>query len=313
VKFKLEFNFPVLNQKINYRDNLFFIGSCFAENIAHLFKENYFSVYTNPNGIVYNPKSIFNQLQQLIRIPVDIKDEVFLHNDQWHSFDFHGDFSAATKEQLLLNISNSYSQGNSCLKNAKVMFVTFGSAFVYLHQQRAVSNCHKLPAKAFEKILLTKEEIVRDFISLIKDLHELNPELQFVFTVSPVRYIRDGIIENNLSKSILIQSIHEIIKACKNCFYFPAYEIVIDELRDYRFFKDDFVHPNNIAINYVWERLTTWMDTETLIYLKEITEFNNFKNHRVLNIDKQIDHQEKILHQKKQLESKYTNIKITNI
>lgn len=137
-----------------------------------------------------------------------------------------------------------------------------------------------------------------------------NPDLQIIFTVSPVKYIRDGIIENNLSKAILIQSVHEIISSCSNCFYFPAYEMVIDELRDYRFFKHDFAHPNEMAINYVWERLSSWMDNITLEYLKDIKEFLKFKNHRVLNPNQQKQHLDQITFRKNAIQKKYPTLKI---
>ena len=308
MNFKLEFNFPSPPRKINYQDKLFFIGSCFAENIAEIFQENYFQLFSNPNGIVYNPKSIYRQLSFLIDKKQHQQTDIFFHNDQWHSFQFHSEFSSNTEAELLQKMNESRINAFNELANTNVLFITFGSAFVYIHQQVAVSNCHKLPAKEFEKILLTKENIVSDFVLLIEKLRLLNPKLQIVFTVSPVRYIRDGIIENNLSKAILIQSVHEIISSCSNCFYFPAYEMVIDELRDYRFFKQDFVHPNELAIKYVWERLTSWMDSNTITYLKDIQDFLNFKNHRILNTDKQKLHDEQIELRKNNLKQKYPNM-----
>ena len=310
MNFKLEFDFPSLQRKINQQDKLFFIGSCFAENIAEIFIKNYFHVFSNPNGIVYNPKSISTQLNHLIQKKNHPETDVFFHNEQWHSFQFHSEFSSNTKEELLHKINESTKLASDELLNANLLFITFGSAFVYLHHKTAVSNCHKLPAKQFEKVLLKKEDIVNEYILLVKKLQSHNPDLQIIFTVSPVKYIRDGIIENNLSKAILIQSVHEIISSCSNCFYFPAYEMVIDELRDYRFFKHDFAHPNEMAINYVWERLSSWMDNITLEYLKDIEEFLKFKNHRVLNPNQQKQHLDQITFRKNTIQKKYPTLKI---
>jgi len=310
MNFKIDFDFPSLQRKINHQDKLFFIGSCFAENIADIFQKNYFHVFSNPNGIVYNPKSIAQQLTNCINEKNDDQEALFFHNDQWHSFDFHSEFSASSKEELITSITKKTEHASKELKKAEVLFITFGSAYVYLYNQLAVSNCHKLPAKQFEKVLLKKEDIVRDYLLLINELQAINPTLQIIFTVSPVRYIRDGVIENNLSKAILIQSVHEIVSQCSNCFYFPAYEMVIDELRDYRFFKQDFVHPNELAIMYVWERLTSWMDKNTIIYLKDIQEFLNFKNHRVLNTEKQKFHNEEVITRAINLKQKYPNMMV---
>ncbi len=311
MKLKLEFQPSLPNKKLNFYSNFFFIGSCFAEHISSKFSNHYLNTFLNPNGIVYNPLSISEQIKNCILKKKYFDEDVFFHDDQWHCFDFHSSFSSNNKNNFLQIINHRV---NSCfekLKETDFLFITFGSAYVYNHNNKLVGNCHKLPSSSFKKKLLTKEEIVNSYTKLIHLLKELNPKLQIVFSISPVRYIRDGIIENNLSKAILIQSVHEIISNFNNCQYFPAYEIVIDELRDYRFFKDDFVHPNEIAINFVWEKLKYWMDNETISILDEITRFNKFKNHTPINSAKAEQHKFEIDLKIEILKKKYPLLKIS--
>ena len=310
MNFKLNVKLSSPNKKLNFSDNFFFIGSCFAEHISEKFRIHYLNSFLNPNGIVYNPISIAEQLLNGIKLKKYTKEEVFFHDDQWHHFDFHGSFSSNHKDSFLDIINQRVYSCSENIKQADVLFITFGSAFVYKHEDKIVSNCHKLPGYLFKKELLNKDEIVTSYLSLIHELNQINPNLQVVFSISPVRYIRDGIIENNLSKSILIQSVHEIISRCLNCQYFPAYEIITDELRDYRFFKEDLIHPNEIAINYVWEKLHQWMDEETQDFLNDVFKYNQFKNHRLINTAKINQHHHEAELKKKILEQKYPAIKL---
>ncbi len=308
MKLKLDTPLSLPNKKINFLADLVFIGSCFSENISEKFSAHYINAFTNPNGIVYNPISISEQIINSVSQKRYAEEDVFFHNDQWHSFDFHSSFSALDKNTFLKKINQHTALFQEKITKANFLFISFGSAFVYKHEEKIVSNCHKLPGNFFNKELLSKESIVSSFKKTIQFLHKLNPNLQIVFSISPVRYIRDGIVENNLSKSILIQSVHEIISEHNNCQYFPAYEIIIDELRDYRFFKEDFIHPNELAINFVWEKLKNWMDDETIMFLNEVSKFNQFKNHRLINPVKEIQHQQEVEIKKIQLKQKYPAI-----
>jgi len=248
VKFKLDFDISPKLKKLNYRNKFCFVGSCFAENIAAYFQEYYFNTHENPHGIVYNPLSISDQLVSIANGKLFTEIDVFHYNDLWQSFSFHSKFSNSSKAELLENLNARMTKAKFWLQKADYLFITFGSAYVYTFDGLPVANCHKLPGTQFQKIRLKTEGIVKDYGFLIQELRLLNPNLKLVFSVSPVRYIRDGVIENNISKSILIESVHEIVHSNSNCDYFPAYEIVIDELRDYRFYKEDLVHPNHQAI-----------------------------------------------------------------
>ena len=311
MKLKLDTQLSLPNKKINFLADLVFIGSCFSENISDKFSAHYINAFKNPNGIVYNPISISEQIINSISQKTYTEEDVFFHNDQWHSFDFHSLFSALDKNTFLEKINLQTSLFLEKIKKANFLFISFGSAFVYNYKGKTVSNCHKLSGNFFNKELLSKEDILGSFKKTIQLLDKLNPNLQIVFSISPVRYIRDGIVENNLSKAILIQSVHEIISEHKNCQYFPAYEIIIDELRDYRFFKEDFIHPNELAINFVWEKIKHWMDDETIMFLNEVSKYNQFKNHRLINPAKEVQHQQEVEIKKIQLKQKYPTIKFS--
>lgn len=224
MNFKLNFDVKSPARKINYSDKLFFIGSCFSENIAEQFDKHLFSVVSNPHGILFNPTSIVNALQDVINNKIYTEQNIFLEQGLWRSFHHHGQFSNADKTSCLAHINASLNKAHEQLKNSEYLFITLGSAFAYKHvqQQHIVANCHKIPAKEFEKFLISKEEITIAYKKLIAELKSFNPNLKIVFTVSPVRYIRDGLIENNHSKAILLQSIHELIALNENCFYFPS-------------------------------------------------------------------------------------------
>lgn len=286
MQFKLEFKIPPFPATIEPASTLFFAGSCFSENIASRFERLRFRLASNTHGILYNPMSIADSITDCLTQKRFEDSDLFFANDCWNSFQHHSRFSHPDKNSCLREINDSIVEGTNTLKETDFLFITFGSAFQYKHiaTSAAVANCHKIPQKEFEKILLTKEEIVERYTALINELKALNKQLNIFFTVSPVRYIRDGITENNLSKSILIQSVHEIIKNNTDCFYFPAYEIVNDELRDYRFFEADMVHPNQLAIDYVWERLSESLFPETTKkYAATVEQILRAAEHRPFN------------------------------
>lgn len=287
MNFKLNFTIKSPDVKINYTDNLFFVGSCFSENIAQLFQKHYFQCVSNPHGIIFNPESILKSLYDVLECKQYGESEIIHHNEQWKSLHHHGQFSNSNKTSCLKEINNSIQKAHTQLKQSNWLFITLGSAHAYRHlaSNTIVANCHKIPAAEFEKILLSKDNVIDDYSTFIKSLQQINPNIRIVFTVSPVRYTRDGLVENNLSKSILLQSVHELVAANSGCYYFPSYEIVNDELRDYRFFKEDMVHPNDLAISYIWERIQeSWINEDTLAYLKEISAYIKLINHRVLNV-----------------------------
>lgn len=313
MNFKLNFDIKSPARKINYSDKLFFIGSCFSENIAEQFDKHLFSVVSNPHGILFNPTSITNALQDVINKIEYSEQDIFFEQGLWRSFQHHGQFSNADKNVCLKQINSSINKAHEQLKKSEYIFITLGSAFAYKHiqQQNIVANCHKIAAKEFEKVLISKEDITSSYKKLITELKTFNPNIKIVFTVSPVRYIRDGLVENNQSKAILLQSIHELIATNENCFYFPSYEIVIDELRDYRFFKEDMVHPNELAVKYIWERIQqSWIDATSLEFINEAGQYKRLLEHRVLNEYERGKHQGNLKVAKTNLLKNYPDINI---
>lgn len=278
---------PKINipERISIRKPLLVMGSCFAKNIGTLLQERLFDIQINPFGIVYNPISIAQQLIYIATARAYTVNDLFEHNGLWHSWQHHGSFASADKDEVLSKINFQIEQALQQLKKAEWLVITLGSAYYYtLTDGQIVSNCHKVPASQFEKKVASRPQIIQEFQLVIAQLQQINPTIKILFNVSPVRYIRDGLTENTISKSILHLSINEIIAQNKNCYYFPSYEIVIDELRDYRFYKDDMIHPNETAIAYIYEKFATALfDDETGIIVKEIQQFNAFSNHKILN------------------------------
>jgi hypothetical protein len=273
---------------ITHADKILLIGSCFAENIGEKLLSCKFQTLVNPNGIIFNPISIATALQSYIKNDEAINTGT--NNGLYFSFDHHGCFSKSTEQELRSEILTARKQAHQFLKEAKFLIITFGSAYVYrqIPSTEVVANCHKLPHQNFLKDLLRVDDIVSAYSKLINELRDFNPGLKIIFTISPVKYLRDGIINNNLSKSILIQSVHNMVSATSNpkstlLNYFPAYEIVTDDLRDYRFYKEDMAHPNEQAINYVWEKFSdVYFNNETKQLNQKIKEVALAVNHRPL-------------------------------
>ncbi len=284
--FILPFTVGAPSKPVSIKHAVLLMGSCFAEEIGHKMGERKFNVLVNPHGILYNLLSLSIALEDYINEKRYSEKDIFHVNELWQSFNHHGRFSNVSSEKCLQEINTEIKQAHAQLKKADWLIITFGSAFAYKHKKtnQLVGNCHKIPSGEFEKVLLSKEEITTAWKKQIEALKTFNPKLNILFTVSPVRYVRDGLIENNRSKGILLDAVHSLIEQNSNCFYFPAYEIVIDELRDYRFFKEDLVHPNHLAVNYVWEKFVhSFCDKNTQDFLLEYDPLLKGLNHRLLN------------------------------
>lgn len=297
--FHLEFHPPQLSIKINHHKKLFLIGSCFTENIGEKLLAYKFSVLQNPNGILFNPISVCNALSQYIDNPTASSKDLFLLNECYHSWDHHSRFSAPKVEDAVSKINQEREHAHEFLKNADVLLLTLGSAWVYELTKDAVNknsgyvaaNNHKAPSNWFTKRLMDTEEIKELFQSTIHALQNFNPNLEIIFTISPVRHLREGFIENNRSKAALISAIHSIVETTNNVAYFPAYELVIDDLRDYRFYAEDLVHPNYAATNYVWEKFVqVSMEETTKQLMKQIADINIARKHKPF-------HAESVAHQ----------------
>ena len=285
MEFRLEFTPKSFEEKINHKHKLFLAGSCFTEQIGAKLSHYKFQTIDNPHGILFNPISIANAISSYIENKKYTESDLFLHHELWGSWDHHTKFSSIQKEDCLHKINASQETAHQFLKETDWLLLTLGSAFVYeLHDKKVVANCHKVPTDKFNKRLLSAEEIKSTLSNLVDQLLHFNPRIKIIFTISPVRHLRDGFIENNRSKAHLISAVHELIAEQSSAFYFPAYELVIDDLRDYRFYAEDMVHPNYSATNYVWEKfMATCIDDSSQLLMKEIGTIRAAKNHKPFN------------------------------
>ncbi|WP_397361935.1 GSCFA domain-containing protein [Olleya sp. R77988] len=259
----LQTKIPLKKQEhnlIDYNSKVLLFGSCFAENIGDKFNYYKFQNYINPFGVLFHPIAIQRLVSNAINGKKFTDEDVFLNNEQFHCFDAHSKVSQQTKSLLLHQLNASLQKTSHYLKQASHVVITLGTAWVYrlIKTNQIVANCHKLPQQNFQKQILSVQNIETALQSIIDQIKQVNPKVNFIFTVSPVRHIKDGFIENTQSKSHLITAIHQVLDS--QSFYFPSYEIMMDELRDYRFYKPDMLHPNETAVQYIWERFNdVWM------------------------------------------------------
>ena len=288
LKFKLTLASKRSENSIGYRDSLFLIGSCFSENMGAKLNTHLFKVFENPHGILFNPISVAQSLSDCIHNKQYTEADLFQLNEVWNSWQHHSRFSGISSKEALDKINNSIAKAHTFLKTADHIVITLGSAWVYqLNSQSphaaglVVANNHKAPATWFDKALMKPDALVLLLNKMVKDLLQFNPHLQIIFTISPVRHLREGLVENNRSKAVLIQAVHEIVDSTENVAYFPSYEYVIDDLRDYRFYAEDLVHPNYAASNYVWEKwIETYMNEETQGIMKQVAELQLAVQHK---------------------------------
>ncbi len=280
------------NRPISYQSKLLLVGSCFSENIGK--KLDYFKYHLllNPFGILFNPKAVEQFVVNAVYQKNYTSEDVFFHNERWHSFEAHSSLSAINKDDLLDNLNRNIKLTYQQLSNASHIIITLGTAWAYKHlkSNKVVANCHKVPQKEFKKELLTIDDIVKSLEMIKNTIHSINQDCTIILTVSPVRHLKDGFIENQRSKSHLISAIHQVLS--DTIFYFPSYELMIDELRDYRFYAEDMLHPNTTAINYIWERFSdTWLSVNESHLRKEIQSIQKGLNHRPFN-ERSQEHQE---------------------
>ena len=257
MKFRTEVEIPAFPEKIDIQDRIFSIGSCFATEMYDLLKTAQIQVLNNPFGTVFNPFSINQALKKLHNAKVYTEEDLIKYNDEMISLDHHSSFNSRFVHQILEKINHNIELGNRFLQETNWVIITYGTSFIYefLPKKKLVANCHKIPGKFFQKRMLTHLEItdsIYETVTTLKDICHEN--VQILFTVSPVRHTKDGMVENNWSKSKLITAIHEILPQFENCHYLPVYEILMDDLRDYRFYKEDLIHPNKQAVQYIWEK-----------------------------------------------------------
>ncbi|MDD6209055.1 MAG: GSCFA domain-containing protein [Bacteroidales bacterium] len=271
---------------ITHKDKILLTGSCFATNIGERLTQAKFNVITNPFGVVYNPLSIKNGLDRLLSGQLYTPKELFFSNGYYRSFDHHSSFSSPDETECLNRINNALQSGIKQLKECTLLILTFGTSFVYSlkGEKQIVSNCHKLNEDLFDRRRVTPEEIVSSWLPLLYTIKKENPNIHILFTVSPIRHWRDGAHENQLSKSGLLLTIDQLQKELDNIFYFPAYEIMMDELRDYRFYADDLFHPSPLAIDYIWEEFkSSFMDSSTKKIITEWQTIYRALEHKPFN------------------------------
>lgn len=270
-------------QRISYQDNIFVIGSCFTEHIGGRLASLKLSVMQNPNGILFDPLSVCRSLDSYIQQKKYGFEDLFELNELWQSWQHHSLFSGMDKRQVLEKINQSQQAAHEFLKNTDWLIITLGSAFFYQLTETGepVANCHRAPAQWFHKRLTGIDEIVSSMDESINRLFEFNPELKIILTVSPVRHIREGVVENNRSKSRLIEAVHLLVEKYEKLYYYPAYELVIDVLRDYRFYDIDLVHPNYAATEFVFEKFVEfYLDKDARVTMDEIKKIVTAYKHK---------------------------------
>lgn len=277
---------PARRPCIDYPHRLMLLGSCFATHIGARLQESRFRCDVNPYGVLYNPLSISTALREMLAGKVYTPDDLYEHQGLWHSPMHHGDFSAASAGDALRKINLRLEQAARQLDGLDFLLLTWGTAWVYEDREtgRVVGNCHKLPEACFSRRRLSVEEIVADTASLLSVMLARNNRLQVVLTVSPIRHVRDGLHDNQLSKATLLLAAEQVRTAFPDrVFYFPAYELLLDELRDYRFYADDLVHPSDLAVRYVWERFVEWcLSPDARRVMAEVEDIRKALAHRPL-------------------------------
>lgn len=278
-------------QPIDYSSKMLLLGSCFVENMGGKLDYFKFQQLQNPFGILFHPLALENLVECALAGKTNHVDEVFEQDGIWHCFDAHSDLNALSCEDLLNHLNQGLKETKSELEDATHVIITLGTAWVYEHQSlgKTVANCHKVPQKEFEKRLLSTEEIRSSLDRLVNWVQQANPKANIIFTISPVRHLKDGFVENQQSKAHLITSLHSVLSSraqSRGMSYFPAYEIMMDELRDYRFYGEDLVHPNALAVEYIWEKFKdTWISPDCYSVMDEVDSVQKGLQHRPFNPD----------------------------
>lgn len=304
-----------IEQRIVYGDKLLFLGSCFADEIGNICKGLGFDALVNPFGVLFNPASISQSVERLESGKDFTKDDVIeVGGEFFCTFSHNTEFWNPSPEKLLETVNSSLNSARQHFMHAKWIVISLGTSWIYRHKQRGliVSNCHKLPSQLFQREFLTTEQSTE----LLSQLVEKHKDKKFIFTISPLRHLKDGLHENQISKAALLLAVDEICKHFGNAHYFPAYEILLDELRDYRFYKEDMIHPTEQAVRYIWERFTDFAIAESeLPAMKQAQELKLMLQHKVFFPESESFRKfEKLKNEKiQELISHYSNIKLENL
>ena len=315
---KLQTQIPLKKQSnnlIDYRSNILLIGSCFVENIGNKLEYYKFKNLQNPFGILFHPLAIKRLIANAIDNKSYTEDDIFFQNEQWHCFDAHSKLSNVDKNELVISLNEQIKSTHQQINQSSHIVITLGTSWVYkdITTEKHVANCHKIPQKQFLKKLLSIDEVSQSLNAIIGLIKSVNKEASIIFTVSPIRHLKDGFVENTKSKAHLVSAIHAVLslRAQSRCYYFPSYEIMLDELRDYRFYKEDMLHPNAIAINYIWEKFQqVWMSSETQKTMSDVEAVQKGLRHKPFNKNSiaHLKFLQNLEHKRKKLQSQFSHI-----
>lgn len=285
MKFRTDIKCLPGSVKIDHQSNVVLLGSCFSEHMEEKFNYFKFSTFANPFGILFHPKAIENAVQHCINQTLYQHTDLIEYKEIWLSLEHHSRFDQRDQQQVLKSINKKIEIGYQALQKASHVIITLGTSWVYKwkNDKRIVGNCHKIPQKYFSKELLSSQEILISLRQIMAHIRSINKNVSFIFTVSPVRHLKDGFTENTLSKALLHKALHELLDD-ESVHYFPAYEIMMDDLRDYRFYKNDLVHPNEMAVDYIWELFKkSWISEISIETMIKIEDIQKSLSHRAFD------------------------------
>ncbi|WP_298394526.1 GSCFA domain-containing protein [Flavobacterium sp.] len=275
---------------IDYNSKIVSFGSCFADNMGEKFSYFKFQNVVNPFGIIFNPVSIEKLIDRVVNKVAFTENDIFFHHDLWHCFEVHSQLSNPNKEEFLHSLNEVLRLTHNQLTEATHFILTYGTSWVYKQREfqsnanAIVANCHKVPQNQFDKQILSAAIIEKSIQNTINLIRQLNPNCNFIFTVSPVRHIKDGFIENQRSKAHLISAVQAVIDYEQSVNYFPSYEIMMDELRDYRYYADDMLHPSQTAIDYIWIKFfENYISESQFGLMNQVCEIQRALKHRPFN------------------------------
>lgn len=286
MQFRTQIPISKSNQPIDYNSKVVSLGSCFAVNIGEKFEYFKFKNTINPFGIIFNPVSIEKIIRRVVEKRFFTEKDVFFSNDRWHCFEVHSELSHPNKEAFLKSLNELIDSTFQQLRESAHIIITYGTSWIYREKEHSevVANCHKIPQKQFDKELLSVETIEKSIDNTIALIQKINSNCNLIFTISPVRHIKDGFVENQMNKAHLISALHSTICHHETSSYFPSYEIMMDELRDYRFYAEDMLHPNQTAIDYIWKLFAEAQITaDTFSTMALVENIQKSLNHRPFN------------------------------
>ena len=286
MQFRTTFQIQSSDFKLNHQHKILTIGSCFSDEIGKRLTDLKFDGLINPFGVIFNSHSIQNLIERSIQKKYFTTADVHQNGEEFFCFDVHSSFNALTKEAVLEELNLTLDQVHDYILSCDVLMITLGTSWIYEWKtsNQVVANCHKVDAKQFEKRLLTTEENLKSLELIVSDLKNINPTIRIITTVSPVRHTKDGMIENNVSKARLLDALYQLSLQNNHVEYFPSYELVLDDLRDYRFFKEDLIHPSKQAVDYIWEKFSeTYFEQSTQTIIQKINKVISAINHRPFN------------------------------